>query len=82
MKKLKKYCNIVPILAKGDSYTVKEIREMKLNLIKEAYDYKIDWFDFAEVKIVRFILIIRHSRTLQTNLKKFKKENLGLVLHF
>ena len=49
MKKLKKYCNIIPILAKGDSYTVKEIREMKLNLIKEAYDYKIDWFDFAEV---------------------------------
>jgi len=48
MKKLKKYCNIIPILAKGDALTIQEIKEMKLNLIKEAHDYKIEWFDFAE----------------------------------
>jgi hypothetical protein len=40
------------VLAKGDSYTVNEIREIKLNLIKEAFDYKIGWFDFAEVIII------------------------------
>jgi septin family protein len=49
MKKLKKYCNIIPILAKGDALTIQEIKEMKLNLIKEAHDYKIEWFDFNEV---------------------------------
>jgi Septin family protein len=49
MKRLKKYVNIIPVLAKGDSYTVNEIKEMKLNLIREAHDYKIEWFDFAEV---------------------------------
>jgi len=48
MKRLKKYVNIIPVLAKGDSYTVNEIKEMKLNLIREAHDYKIEWFDFAE----------------------------------
>jgi len=35
-------------LAKGDALTIQEIKEMKLNLIKEAHDYKIEWFDFAE----------------------------------
>ena len=48
MKKFQKYANIIPVLAKGDSYTIEEIKEMKLNLIKEAHDYKIEWFDVAE----------------------------------
>jgi len=48
MKKLKKYCNIIPILAKGDSYTIKEIKEIKQNFLSEAHDSKLEWFDFEE----------------------------------
>lgn len=49
MKKLQKYVSIIPILAKGDSYTVEEVKLMKLNLINQAHDHKIEWFDCAEV---------------------------------
>ena len=49
MKKLQKYVNIIPILAKGDSYTVEEIKSIKLTLINQAYDHKIEWFDCLEV---------------------------------
>jgi len=48
MKKLQKYTNIIPIIARGDTYTIDEIREIKMNLIKDAHDYKINWFDFSE----------------------------------
>ena len=32
MKKLAKYTNIIPILAKGDTYTPEEVIEIKNNL--------------------------------------------------
>ena len=50
MKKLQKYVNIIPILAKGDSYTVEEIKNIKLTLINQAHDHKLEWFDCLEVK--------------------------------
>jgi len=49
MKKLQKYVNIIPILAKGDSYTVEEIKAVKLTLINQAHDHKLEWFDCLEV---------------------------------
>lgn len=49
MKKLQKYVNIIPILAKGDAYTVEEIKLIKTNLISEASAHKIKWFDCSEV---------------------------------
>ena len=49
MKKFSKYCSVIPILAKGDSYTAGEVRELKNDLIQRAFDLKLDWFDFAEV---------------------------------
>lgn len=55
MKKFRKYCNIIPVLARGDAYIVDEIREMKEKLIEKAHNLKIDWFDFSEVIIRIFI---------------------------
>lgn len=54
MKKLQKYSNIIPILAKGDSYTSEEIKAIKLALINQAHDHKIEWFDCLEVSGPRF----------------------------
>ncbi|KRX06260.1 P-loop containing nucleoside triphosphate hydrolase [Pseudocohnilembus persalinus] len=48
MKKLQKYVNIIPILAKGDSYNQEEIIEIKQNLIKEAQTKQIHWFNIKE----------------------------------
>lgn len=49
MKKLSKFCNIVPILAKGDSYIGEEVKELKAELMKRMSQSKIELFDFAEV---------------------------------
>ena len=54
MKKLQKYVNIIPILAKGDSFTVEEIKAIKLTLINQAFDHKIEWFDCLEVMLPQF----------------------------
>ena len=32
MKKLARYTNIIPVLAKGDTYTPEEVREIKNNI--------------------------------------------------
>jgi len=49
MKNFQKYSSIIPILARGDSYTIEEIKEIKTQLIFKASNYKVRWFDFAEV---------------------------------
>lgn len=53
MRKLKKLCNIVPILARGDSYTVEEVKEIKTQLLGKAKQWKLDWFDFNEVIVFK-----------------------------
>jgi septin family protein len=53
MKKLQRYTNIIPILAKGDSYTPEEIIILKNNIRTEAYDNKIDWFDCENVYFIK-----------------------------
>ena len=49
MKKLAKFCNIVPVLAKGDSYIGEEVKELKAELIKKINGSNIELFDFVEV---------------------------------
>lgn len=48
MMKLQEYCNIIPILAKGDNYTAPEIKEIKKTFLEQALK-KIKFFDFDEV---------------------------------
>jgi len=55
MKNFQKYASIIPILARGDSYTIEEIKEIKTQLIFKASNYKVRWFDFAEVKKINFL---------------------------
>eukprot|EP01017_Pseudomicrothorax_dubius_P006486 TRINITY_DN11852_c0_g1_i3.p1 TRINITY_DN11852_c0_g1~~TRINITY_DN11852_c0_g1_i3.p1 ORF type:complete len:541 (+),score=82.85 TRINITY_DN11852_c0_g1_i3:34-1656(+) len=45
MKKLQKFVPIIPILAKGDTYTVQEIKEIKATLLKDALSNDIEWFN-------------------------------------
>jgi septin family protein len=45
---LQKYVNIIPILARADSYSVEEILEAKLRIIEECYDAGIQFFDCAK----------------------------------
>lgn len=56
MKKFQKYTNIIPVIPKGDSYTVEEINEMKMSIIQQAAEQQIKWFDCFEV-----ILFINYS---------------------
>jgi septin family protein len=49
MKKLQKYCAIVPILAKGDLFSLDEVREIKQSLLEKQKIYKLEWFDFHAV---------------------------------
>ena len=49
MKRLQKYVNIIPILAKGDCYTPEEVRTLKRELCKEAELVKLEWFDCENV---------------------------------
>lgn len=49
MKKLAEFCNIIPVLAKGDSYIEEEVKELKSQLIKRIHESKIELFDFDEV---------------------------------
>lgn len=49
MKKFQKYTNIIPVIPKGDSYTVEEINEMKKSIIEQAAKQQIRWFNCVEV---------------------------------
>ena len=50
MKKIQKYTNLIPIIAKGDCYTTAEIREIKQQFLKEAELNKLEIFDCENVK--------------------------------
>jgi len=49
IKKLTSLTNIIPVLAKGDSYTAEEAKQIKNSFIKEAQELKIKWFNLHEV---------------------------------
>ena len=44
--------NIIPILAKGDVYTPDEVKMIKKNIIGDAKEAGLEWFDCAKVKII------------------------------
>jgi len=71
MKNLRKYCSIIPILAKGDSFTTEEIKELKTQLIAKAYNHKLEWFDFAEVILSNILKI--HKIGLKRKSGKIKR---------
>lgn len=48
MKKLQKYVNIIPILAKGDSFTPDEVREIKKTISNDAQKFNLKWFDIKK----------------------------------
>ncbi|KAL4495024.1 hypothetical protein ABPG72_015724 [Tetrahymena utriculariae] len=43
--KLQEYVSIIPILAKGDTYMTEEVIQIKQNIIKDAHDNQINFFD-------------------------------------
>ncbi|KAL4450828.1 hypothetical protein ABPG74_011670 [Tetrahymena malaccensis] len=43
--KLQEYVSIIPILAKGDTYMAEEVKQIKQNIIKDAHDNQISFFD-------------------------------------
>ena len=49
MNKFQKLCNIIPVIARGDSYTLQETIEMKKDFMQKAYANKIEFFDLNEV---------------------------------
>lgn len=48
MKKLQKYGNLIPIIAKGDSYSQEEILETKKKFFQKANQKGIEFFNFNE----------------------------------
>ena len=54
MSKLQAWCSIIPILAKGDSYTVEEVKTFKQTVMEEAAKWHIEWFNFKEVFFSQF----------------------------
>ena len=49
MNRFQKFCNIIPVIARGDSYTLPEIKEMKKDFMENACASKIEFFDLNEV---------------------------------
>jgi len=76
MKNLKKFSNIVPILARGDSYTTEEVKSIKTSFLKEAQEWKLEFFNFHEVQILICKKIIL-SKALKDEKEKLKKLNHG-----
>lgn len=49
LKKLSKYVNILPVISKADSLTLRELNQLKEDIIVQASDYKIDFYDCIDV---------------------------------
>jgi septin family protein len=45
LESLHQKCNIIPVIAKGDSYTTEEVIELKKNILSKA---KFQWFNVEE----------------------------------
>jgi septin family protein len=67
MKKLSKYLNVIPVLAKGDCYTQEEVLMLKQELCREAAQMKLEWFDCEAVK---YLFEYDNSLTIKFFIKK------------
>lgn len=47
--------NVIPILAKGDCFTPDEVKAIKSQMLKDAHDKNIQWFDCETVKNIKYI---------------------------
>ena len=45
LKTLQSYVNIIPVVAKADSFTQGELQQFKMGIIAEAADRNINFFD-------------------------------------
>jgi len=50
MKKFQKYGNLIPVIAKGDSYSQEEILEAKRGFFLKTSQKGIEFFNFNEVQ--------------------------------
>ena len=48
LKKLQRYVNVIPIISKADSFKPDELGKMKLDILVEAFDRKVAFFDCLE----------------------------------
>lgn len=48
LKRFQKYANIIPVIAKADSYKEEELKKFKLDILTTAAEFKIRFFDCAE----------------------------------
>lgn len=49
MKKIENITNIIPVIAKGDTYSTREIREFKKKVFEKNKLMKINWFSIEEL---------------------------------
>jgi septin family protein len=50
MKRLQKYGNIIPVIAKGDAYSKEEVNEVKRLFFEKTNKKGLSLFDFESVK--------------------------------
>ena len=48
LKKLQTYVNIIPVIAKADSFKETELHEMKIDISSTAEDRRVNFFDCIE----------------------------------
>ena len=48
MRELHSICNVIPVIAKGDSYSIQEVIELKRTLVKRREEESITWFNIEE----------------------------------
>ena len=49
MAALQSYVNIIPVIAKGDCYTLEEIKQIKKDLLLKKEEHKIGWLECEEI---------------------------------
>lgn len=49
IKMFSDFTNVIPILAKGDAFNVKEVTEVKRSIIEKAEELAIQFFDIRSV---------------------------------
>lgn len=48
LKRLQRYVNVIPVISKADSFKSDELRRMKLDIMVEAFDRSVNFFDCLE----------------------------------
>ena len=49
MKKIENITNIIPIVAKGDTFTTRQIKEFKKKIFERNKSMNVNWFSIEEV---------------------------------